>query len=98
MLAGEIVAGPNVRNACKRHLRDVEHGPARGLIWVQELADRAIGFFEDVLCLNGGEYEGKPFLLAPWQAFVVGLDYARSIADVFSGRDCADDRAGTHGP
>jgi len=71
-LAGEIVAGPNVRNACKRHLRDLEHGPARGLIWDLAQANRAIGFFEEVLCLNGGDYEGKPFLLAPWQAFVVG--------------------------
>lgn len=72
VLTGEIVAGPNVRNASKRHLRDLEHGPARGLVWDLEKANRAIGFFEDVLCLNGGDYEGMPFLLAPWQAFVVG--------------------------
>lgn len=72
VLAGEIVAGPDVRNACSRHLRDLEEGPKRGLIWDQSAADRAIGFFEDVLCLNGGDYEGMPFFLAPWQAFVVG--------------------------
>ncbi|WP_280378015.1 terminase TerL endonuclease subunit [Pseudomonas sp. BN515] len=72
VLAGEIVAGPDVRNAARRHLRDLDEGPLRGLVWNQEAADRAIGFFEDVLCLNGGEYEGMPFLLAPWQAFVVG--------------------------
>ncbi|WP_166359295.1 terminase large subunit [Pseudomonas akapageensis] len=72
VLSGEIVAGPDVRGACKRHLLDRLHGHERGLIWVQDLADRAIGFFEDVLCLNGGDYEGKPFFLAPWQAFVVG--------------------------
>ncbi|WP_235614208.1 terminase large subunit domain-containing protein, partial [Pseudomonas aeruginosa] len=41
-------------------------------VWCQDKADRAIGFFEDVLRLNGGDYEGSPFLLAPWQAFVVG--------------------------
>lgn len=72
VLAGEIVAGPHVRNACKRHLRDLEHGPSRGLVWDLERVNRALGFFEDVLCLNGGDYEGMPFLLAPWQAFVVG--------------------------
>ncbi len=71
-LAGEIIVGPDVRNACRRHLRDREHGPERGLVWDQEACDRALGFFEDVLCLNGGDYEGMPFLLAPWQAFVVG--------------------------
>jgi len=72
VLNGEIVAGPDIRNACSRHLRDLEHGPSRGLIFDLELVNRAIGFFEDVLCLNGGDYEGAPFFLAPWQAFVVG--------------------------
>lgn len=72
VLAGEIVAGPDVRNACKRHLRDRDAAELRGLVWDQAAADKAIGFFEEVLCLNGGEYEGEPFVLAPWQTFVVG--------------------------
>lgn len=83
VLAGRIIAGPDVRNSCRRHLRDLEQGPKRGLVWVQELADRAIGFFEDVLCLNGGEYEGMPFLLAPWQAFVVGSLFGWMTEDGF---------------
>ncbi|WAC45588.1 terminase large subunit [Pseudomonas sp. SL4(2022)] len=72
VLDGLTVAGPDVRNACKRHLRDLVEGPLRGLVWDLEAANRAIAFFEEVLCLNGGEYEGQPFLLAPWQAFIVG--------------------------
>ncbi|MCQ2034446.1 terminase large subunit [Stutzerimonas kunmingensis] len=72
VLAGELVAGPDVRNACKRHLRDRDTAELRGLVWDQAAADKALGFFEEVLCLNGGEYEGEPFVLAPWQAFVVG--------------------------
>lgn len=83
VLAGEIVAGPDVRNACRRHLKDLETGHERGLVWTQALADRAIGFFEDVLCLNGGDYEGKPFLLAPWQAFVVGSLFGWMTNDGF---------------
>jgi phage terminase large subunit-like protein len=83
VLSGEIVAGPNVRNACKRHLRDVEQGAARGLIWDVESAIRAIAFFEEVLCLNGGDYEGMPFLLAPWQAFVVGSLFGWMTIDGF---------------
>jgi phage terminase large subunit-like protein len=83
VLAGDIVAGPNVRNACKRHFRDLEHGSSRGLIWDLESANRAIGFFEDVLCLNGGDYEGMPFLLAPWQAFVVGSLFGWMTVDGF---------------
>src|SRR5690606_21345954 len=31
-----------------------------------------IGYFRDVLRLAGGEHEGKPFELQPWQAFVQG--------------------------
>lgn len=57
VLAGEIVAGPDVRNACKRHLRDLKNGPDRGLVFDLDRVNRAIGFFEDVLCLNGGDYE-----------------------------------------
>lgn len=72
VVAGEIVAGPDVRNACARHLRDLEEGPARGLIWNPEAAHEAIAFFEEVLHLNGGDFEGKPFLLNWWQSFIVG--------------------------
>ncbi|WDH24098.1 terminase large subunit [Pseudomonas chlororaphis] len=81
VLAGRIIAGPHVRNACSRHLRDREHGHERGLFWDQDAADRAIGFFEDVLCLNGGDYEGMPFFLAPWQAFVVGSLFGWMLED-----------------
>lgn len=83
VLAGDIVAGPDVRNACRRHLRDLDTGPLRGLIWDLDAANRAIGFFEDVLCLNGGEYEGMSFILAPWQAFVVGSLFGWMTDDGF---------------
>lgn len=72
VLAGEIPAGPHVRDACRRHLKDLETGPARGIFFDLERVERAIGFFRDVLCLNGGEHEGQPFVLQPWQAFIVG--------------------------
>lgn len=72
VLSGAIIAGPAVRDAARRQLQDRANGHERGLVWMQDKADHAIGFFEDVLKLNGGEYEEKPFLLAPWQAFVVG--------------------------
>jgi phage terminase large subunit-like protein len=34
--------------------------------------DRVIGFFRDVLRLNGGQFEGLPFILQPVQAFIIG--------------------------
>lgn len=81
VLAGAIVAGPDVRNAAQRHLDDLVHGPARGLVWDVDAAARAIGFCEDVLCLNGGEYEGSPFLLSPWQTFIVGSIFGWKTTD-----------------
>lgn len=69
---GKILAGPDIRNACKRHLRDLEMGTSRGIVWDIESAQRAIDFFAKVLKLNGGEHEGKPFILLPWQCFIVG--------------------------
>lgn len=70
--AGEIVAGPHVRDACARHLRDLKEGSKRGLVWDRDAVDRVLNFFPDCLCLNGGEFEGKPFHLEPSQAFIVG--------------------------
>lgn len=72
VVRGDIVAGPHVRDACKRHLDDLQHGAARGLVWDLEGAMRAIGFCRDVLCLNGGKFEGAPFILELWQAFIMG--------------------------
>lgn len=72
VVAGKIVAGPHVRAACQRHLDDVLSGHLRGLVWDLKRAQLEIDFFEEVLHLNGGEFEGKLFKLMPWQAFIVG--------------------------
>lgn len=72
VVAGRIVAGPHVRNAAARHIRDLAEGPARGLVWDVDEARRVIGWFARNLRLNGGQFEGKPFVLHPSQAFRVG--------------------------
>lgn len=77
---GEIVAGPHVRAACARHLKDLSEGASRGLSFDVTAADRAISFFADVLTVEiedrdeYGEVESRvvPFVLQPWQAFIVG--------------------------
>jgi phage terminase large subunit-like protein len=71
VISGEIIAGPHVSAACKRHLDDLEHGTDRGLFYDEKEASESIAFFEECLCLNGGQFEGQPFLLLPWQAFIV---------------------------
>lgn len=72
VVAKTRVAGPHVRNQCARHLKDLKEGKKRGLKWDLDEANKAVRFFESVLKLNGGDYEGVPFVLLPWQKFVVG--------------------------
>jgi phage terminase large subunit-like protein len=81
--SGKVIAGPHVRGACARHLRDLETGEKRGLWFDKEAALRAIGFFKDVLRLNGGEFEGAPFELLLWQKFIVGSLFGWKSADGF---------------
>lgn len=81
VVAGEIVAGPWVRKACARHVRDLKEGPKRGLKWSLERADHIYGYFRSVLRLNGGQFEGKPFELLLWQSFIIGSLFGWRGAD-----------------
>lgn len=78
---GKILAGPHVRAQCARHLRDLEEGPKRGLIWSPQAAQRFFDFCEIVLRLNGGEFEGVPFRLHASQAFIAGSIFGWLRAD-----------------
>jgi len=71
VIAGKIPAGRLVILACKRHIRDLKDGKRRGLVWDPGAAERDIGFFAK-LCHYKGEWAGKPLILSPWQAFIVG--------------------------
>lgn len=67
-----ILAGPLVRLACERHLRDRERA-----VWIfaPELADEVCAFFETVLKLPDADDEDgnpRPFILEPVLAFIVG--------------------------
>lgn len=81
VLSGEIVAGPHVRNACRRHMDDLAKGADRGLAFDVEAADRVFGFFENVLRLSEGQFEGLPFELQPAQAFILGSLFGWKRAD-----------------
>ena len=81
VVRGRRVAGPHVRAQCARHLADLAEGAKRGLVWDAQASERAQGFFADVLKLNGGDFEGKPFELLPWQRFVVGSLFGWKGAD-----------------
>jgi phage terminase large subunit-like protein len=77
VMAGSVIAPKLVRLACQRHLRDLEEGPARGLVWRADEAQQVVDFFAAVLKLpdvvDGNAIgEGKPFILSPFQAFIAG--------------------------
>lgn len=79
VLAGRIVAGKFVRQACQRHLDDRKNFHRRGLYWDKAAACRAINFFSDVLILPE---IGAPFHLEPWEQFVVGSLFGwKQVAD-----------------
>ena len=72
VVEGRVVAGPHVRNTCRRHLEDLAHGAGRGLRWDLAAAKHVWAWWEGVLKLSEGQFEGIPFVLHPSQAFRVG--------------------------
>ncbi|MCV0396953.1 MAG: terminase large subunit [Rhizobiaceae bacterium] len=69
VVAGKVVAGPHVRNACRRHLDDLKRDDLR---FDEAAAAKAIRFFEEKLKLSEGQFEGKPFRSHPAQDFIIG--------------------------
>ncbi|MDQ0456035.1 terminase large subunit [Rhizobium paknamense] len=81
VLRGVVVAGPHVRNTCRRHLLDLRDGPARGLVWDLDEAKKRIAWFSKHLRLNGGQFEGIRFTPHPSQAFRIGSLFGWKWAD-----------------
>jgi len=77
VVAGKILAGPYVRLACQRHLDDIGTAAGRGLVWNLAESERSIDFFAECLTLRSGQ----PFVLQPFQAFVVGSLFGWQTAD-----------------
>ena len=76
---GEVIAGPYVRGACRRHLNDLKNGHRRGLTWDIDEVERVIEYFPAVLTveierLEDGQTisEAVPFHLEESQAFIIG--------------------------
>jgi len=78
VVAGKVVVGRWVRLACERHLCDLKRSD---LHYDAAAAKDAIEFFKHVLRLNGGEFEGKPFVLQAWEAFIIASVFGWKQAD-----------------
>lgn len=69
VISGKIVAGPHVRDACKRHMRDLERAD---LTFDVAAAERFFAFCRQILRLGEGQFDGKPLELEPSQKFIAG--------------------------
>lgn len=71
---GRAIAGPYVKRACERHLRDLENGAARGLVWNESFARHAISFFRYIKH-SKGQWRGQTLELGDWQQFIIGCAF-----------------------
>jgi phage terminase large subunit-like protein len=81
VIANEISACHLVKLACQRHLRDLELGAERGLVWRPDAAQYRIGFYPKFLRHSKGEWARRPVELAPWQKFITGSVHGWKRAD-----------------
>src|SRR5690554_2515455 len=72
VLDGDIIAGPHVRNSCRRHFDDLAKAHERGIHWDDKAARRVFNFFERKLKLSEGQFDNQPFVLQPMQEFILG--------------------------
>jgi phage terminase large subunit-like protein len=86
---GRIVAGPLVRLACERHLRDrhaaeQKRGHPHGFYFHEAAANHIIDFFEHLLRLPDtldADANPIPFLLTPANTFIVGSLFGWKMPD-----------------
>ena len=77
-ISGRIPVSRWVRMACERHQRDLGR---KDIVWDLPAALKVFRFFKHVLRLNGGQFEGKPFELLPFEQFIVGSLFGWKLAD-----------------
>jgi len=69
VIKGKIMANRWVTLACKRHIEDLDR---KDIYFDEQAADHIISFYEEFLVFYEGEWDTKPFLLEPWEKFIVG--------------------------
>lgn len=70
VISGAIVAGKLLVKTCERFLSDLEVGQSRGIFFREDKAERAVRTF-GFLNHSKGEWGGMPFILAPFEVFIL---------------------------
>ena len=71
VIAGEVVAGRLVKQACERFIDDLENAEAKGLYFDQLEAQRILDFYDIFIKHVKGELAGQTVEIEPWQAFIL---------------------------
>ncbi len=77
ILTGNIVAGKLLILTAKRFISDLKFGPARGITLDKIAAQHAVDFFSTLRHSQGewgpraANLKGDPFILSPWQTFIL---------------------------
>ena len=81
--AGSIVAGEHVRAAVMRHIDDLERMESGEFPYHfdRDAANWAIEGFPLIFRHTVGAYAGSPFVLSPWQAFIIGSIFGWKCED-----------------
>ena len=86
VLTGRIVAGKLLKLAAKRFISDLKVGPDRGIIFDKQAAQHVVDFFS-TLHHSKGEWGprpgcrlGDPFMLSPWQVFILANLFGFKLA------------------
>lgn len=82
VLDGSIPAGKWIRLAVQRHLNDLESGEERGIWFDRSAAQHVIDYF-GFLKHSKGEWSGEPFILLPWQQFLLWVLFGWKRRDGF---------------
>lgn len=75
VLSGALVVGELQRFAVVRHQRDIRTGAARGLRFNSPRGIQAAWWIEHRTRLSKGRLAGKPFILEPWQIWVLWVAF-----------------------
>ncbi len=83
IILGNIVAGKLLKYAAKRFIQDLKFGTSRGITFDKIAAQHVVDFFGTLRHSKGewGKHGGMPFVLEPWQVFIIANLFGFKRAD-----------------
>jgi len=71
VMARRIPVSEVTRKTVVRHLNDIEQAPDKGWYFDEKAALKVIKFFSHLSHTKGRKHAGLPFILEPWQCFII---------------------------